>query len=253
MTSRSEPHSRDSTNSSPDTRPRLWKRLPALSGVAFAVLLIFGWFLSGGDTPNYTASDASWTDWTEDNRSRSGIGALLTLLGGLALLHFAGVIRSVLGAAEATVQSSVQLARVAFAGAVVGAAGITTAIVMVAAATSEGGDADPTVSRAVATASAGPYLVAAMGFAALLGAAGLLTLRFGVFPRWTGFVALVGAVAFLITFLTLIAGTGEDSVFGYGFLPGILALVTWSVATNIVSYRAIESTGREVGTGKSDT
>ncbi len=36
----------------------------------------------------------------------------------------------------------------------------------------------------------------------------------------------------LITFLTLIAGTGEDSVFGYGFLPGILALVIWSIATS---------------------
>jgi hypothetical protein len=36
---------------------------------------------------------------------------------------------------------------------------------------------------AITTASAGPYLVAAMGFAALLGSAGLLTLRSGVFPR----------------------------------------------------------------------
>ena len=26
---------------------------------------------------------------------------------------------------------------------------------------------------------------------------------------------------------------GEDSVFGYGFLPGILALVIWSIATSI--------------------
>jgi hypothetical protein len=39
---------------------------------------------------------------------------------------------------------------------------------------------------AVATASAGPFLVSAMGFAALLMAAGLLTLRTGVFARWTG-------------------------------------------------------------------
>ena len=111
---------------------------------------------------------------------------------------------------------------------------------MVGAATSEGADADPVVSRAVAAASAGPYLVAAMGFAALLGAAGLSTLRSGVFPRWTGIVALIGAVAFLITLLTVIAGTGEDSVFGYGFLPGILALVIWSIATSIARYRALE-------------
>ena len=37
-----------------DTRPPAWQRLPALSGVGFAVLLAFGWFLSGGDAPNYT-------------------------------------------------------------------------------------------------------------------------------------------------------------------------------------------------------
>ena len=30
-------------------------------------------------------------------------------------------------------------------------------------------------------------------------------------------MALIGAVAFLITFFTVIAGSGEDSVFGYGF------------------------------------
>jgi hypothetical protein len=100
------------------------------------------------------------------------------------------------------------------------------------------------VSRAVTTASAGPYLVAAMGFAALLGAAGLATVRSGVFPRWTGIVALAGAVAFLITFLTLIAGTDRDSVFGYGFLPGILALAIWSAATSVVSREA----GTTVGT-----
>jgi hypothetical protein len=243
----SEPGSRPPPNSSPDTPPPSRQRLLALSGVAFAVLLVFGWFLSGGDAPDYTATDEEWTDWADDNRVRSGIGAFLVLLAGIALLHFAGTIRSVLGGAETTVPGSVQLARMAFAGAVVGAAGIATAIVMVGAATSEGADADPVVSRAVTTASAGPYLVAAMGFAALLGAAGLLTLRSGVLPRWTGIVALIGAVAFLITLLTVIAGTGEDSLFGYGFLPGILALVIRSIATSIARYRALATTARGLG------
>ena len=41
--------------SRPEALPPLWQRLLALSGVAFAVLLVFGWFLSGGDAPNYTA------------------------------------------------------------------------------------------------------------------------------------------------------------------------------------------------------
>ena len=56
-------------------------------------------------------------------------------------------------------------------------------------------------------------------------AAGLLTLRTGVFARWTGIVALIGAVCFLITFLTVIDGTTDGSPFGYGFFPGILSLV----------------------------
>jgi hypothetical protein len=227
------------SNSSTDGLPWSWQRLLALSGVAFAVLLVIGWFLSGGDAPDYGAADEDWTDWADDNQSKSGIGAFLTLLAGVAFLHFAGTIRSGLGGVEPSSRASVQLARAAYAGGITGIVGIAMAIVMIAAATSEAADADPVVSRAVTTASGGPYLVAAMGFAALLGAAGLLTLRSGVFARWIGIVALVGAVAFLITFLTLIAGTGEDSVFGYGLLPGILALVIWSIATSIARYRAV--------------
>lgn len=52
-------------------------------------------------------------------------------------------------------------------------------------------------------------------------------------------MAVIGACAFLITFLTLVAGVGEDSVYGYGFLPGILTLVIWSIATSIAEYHAV--------------
>jgi hypothetical protein len=95
MTSGPEPSSRASTNSSPDPLLSSWQRLLALSGVAFAVLLGFGWFLSGGAAPDDTATDEDWTDWADDNRSRSGLGAFLILLAGFALLHFASTIRSV--------------------------------------------------------------------------------------------------------------------------------------------------------------
>jgi hypothetical protein len=65
----------------------------------------------------------------------------------------------------------------------------------------------------------------------------LVTLRSGVLPRWVGAVALIGAVGFSIAFLTTLDGTADGSVFGYGFFPGIVALVTWSVATSITRYR----------------
>jgi len=135
MTPGFKPGSGTSMTPPPQTLPPSWQRLLALSGVAFAVLLLFGWFLSGGDAPDYTATDKAWTDWAEANRLRSGIGGFLILLAGFALLHFAGTIRSVLDRFASTVASSAQLARVASAGAVVGAAGIAMAIVMVAAAT----------------------------------------------------------------------------------------------------------------------
>ncbi|WP_344801129.1 hypothetical protein [Microlunatus ginsengisoli] len=209
-----------------------------MSGVAFALLLVGGWFLSGGDAPDYAATDSDWTKWAGNNRTGSGIGAFLVLVAALTLLHFAGTIRSVLGRSD-TGAGIGELARVTFAGAAIGGASIATAIVTVGAATSEGSHADPVVSRAVTAASAGPYLVAAMGFAAMLSAAGLATLRSGVFPRWTGIVALTGAGAFLITLLTAVVGTSRDSAFGYAFLPGILALVIWSTATSLTRYRAL--------------
>ncbi len=234
----------------PDALPPSWQRLLALSGVAFAVLFVVAWFASGGNTPDYAATDQDWTTWADDNQSKSRIGGFLILLAGFVFLHFAGTVRSVLGSAESTVRGSVQLARVAYAGAITGITGITMALVMIAAAATEGADADPVVSRAVTSAAAGPYFVAAMGFAVMLAAAGLLTLRTGVFARWIGIVALLGALSFVITFLALIQGTSEDSVFGYGFLPGILALAIWSIATSIATYRAVATSS--VASARSD-
>jgi len=119
---------------SADALPAPWQRLLALSGVASAVLLVVGFLISGSDAPDHTAADQDWTNWAIDNQSKGPIGALLTLVAGLVFLHFAGMRRSVLGSAEATVRGAVQLARVAFAGALVGIAGITMAIVTISAA-----------------------------------------------------------------------------------------------------------------------
>jgi hypothetical protein len=245
MTSTDMTTSRTNWNSSADALPTSWERLLALSGIAFAVLFVIGWFISGSDAPDYMAADQEWTNWAADNESKSRTGGFLMLIAGLVFLPFAGTIRSVLGSAEARVRGSVQLARVAFAGALTGITGITMAVIMIAGATAEGAAANPVVTRAVATATVGPFLVAAMGFAALLAAAGLLTLRSGVFARWTGIVALLGAVAFFITFFTLLAGPSEDSVFGYGYFVGVLALAIWAIATSIARYRTVATTARE--------
>jgi succinate dehydrogenase/fumarate reductase cytochrome b subunit len=91
------------TNSNPsaDPLPTSWERLLALSGIAFAVLFVVGWFISGSDAPDYSAADQEWTNWAENNESKSRIGGFLILIAGFVFLHFAGTIRSLLGTAEA--------------------------------------------------------------------------------------------------------------------------------------------------------
>lgn len=88
------------------------RRMLPLSGVAFAVLFLIGWFASGGDAPDYTAPDQAWATWAEDNQWRSRIGAFAMLLAGFVFLHYAGAIRSALGRAESSLRGSAQLAHV---------------------------------------------------------------------------------------------------------------------------------------------
>jgi hypothetical protein len=161
----------------PDTLPPSWQRLLALSGVVFAVLFLVGWFASGGDAPDYPAADLEWTEWADDNRWKSRIGAFAMLLAGFVFLHFAGMIRSVLGTAETTVRGSAQLARVAFAGALVGIAGV---------------------------------------------------------PRGH-------------------SGNGRRQRVRLRLLPGVLALVIWSIATSIASYRAVATPARAFVATEADT
>lgn len=225
------------TDADADAVPSGWQRLLALSGVAFAALFVAGWFTTGGVTPHYNAPDHDWTNWARDNQWNGRVSGFLMLLAGFVFLYFMAGIRTALGSAESPGRAS-GLARVVFGGALTGMAGIAMASVTLAAASTNGGNVDPVVSKAVATAAGGPFLVAAMGFAAFLTAVGLLTLRTRVFPRWTGVVALIGGVSFLVTFLTVLDGTTDGSPFGYGFFPGIVALVTWAIATSVATYRA---------------
>jgi len=217
-------------------------RLLALSGAAFVPLFLVGWFASAGVTPHYTASDQDWTDWADDAKWNGRISAFAMLLAAFVFLYFMSMVRARLGSAESLARGSAQLSRVTFFGAATGSAAMAMALIMMAAASSEGANADPVVTRAITTGAAGPYLIAAMGFAAFLLATGVLTLRTRVFARWTGIVALVGAASFLITFLTIVDGTTDGSPFGYGFFPGALALVTWTAATSVATYRSPLST-----------
>jgi hypothetical protein len=232
-----DPHrlSRQPAQALPTSR----QRLLALSGIAFAVLLCLAWFSNGAETPHYTAPDHDWTTWANNTEMKGRFAAFFALLAGLVFLPFAATIRDMLATAEREGYGAVRLSQVAYAGGLIGVTSFVIATVTFSGASAEGAQANPVVSRAIATGDVGPFLVAPMGFAAFLAAGGLVALRSGVLPRWTALVALIGAVSFTITFLTTLDGTADGSIFGYGFFPGVVALVIWSIATSIVRYRAV--------------
>jgi succinate dehydrogenase/fumarate reductase cytochrome b subunit len=217
----------------------LGQRLLALSGVAFAPLFVVGWLSSAvSDSPNYVAAQEKWDKWAQNDHIKGRISSFALVLAAFVFIYFLGAVRSALEEAESSVRGSRELARVAFAGALTGIVGITMAFVSIANASAPGAKADPLVSKAVLTSAAGPFLVGATGFSAFLLATGVLTLRTGVLPRWTGFVALIGSGCFFITLLTILNNSGNGSSFGYAFFPAMLALVVWTVATSLAEYRS---------------
>jgi len=50
--------------------------------------LVVGWFISGGNAPDYTAADQDWTKWADDNEWKSHIGGFLILLAGFCVPAF---------------------------------------------------------------------------------------------------------------------------------------------------------------------
>jgi succinate dehydrogenase/fumarate reductase cytochrome b subunit len=217
-----------------------WQRLLALSGVVFAPLFVVGWLASAvSDSPNYIAAEQKWIRWAHNDHIKGRVSSFALVLAAFAFIYFLGALRSALEEAESSVRGSRELARVAFAGALTGIVGITMAFVSIANASAPGADADPLVSKAVTTGAAGPFLVGATGFSAFLLAAGVLTLRAAILPRWTGFVALVGSGCFFITLLTILNNSGDGSAFGYAFFPAMLSLVVWTPATSLARFRAV--------------
>ena len=98
-------------------------------------------------TPHYSAPDQDWVNWAHDNQWKGRISAFAMLLAAFVFLYFMSVIRGVLASAESRVRGSAQLGRVAFAGALIGIAGMAMALVTMAAASSDGANVNPVVSE----------------------------------------------------------------------------------------------------------
>ena len=199
------------------------RHMAGFAGIAFGVLTFVGFSLGGFQTPDFGAPDGEWLTWAQDQAVANRIAVLAALLAGVAFLLFMGELRD---------RQSGPLGRTGAAGGLVGVVGMVAALTLLSTASGREAQSDVAITRALVE-STGLFILAPLGFGTYLLAGGLATLRTGAFARWVGIVSLVGAGAFLLTFLTVFDSTGEESPFGVGFPIGFLCLAISSIAMGV--------------------
>ena len=173
------------------------ERASAFAGVLAVVLWILGLIVinSFSDKIPSSPSDAQLLTWIKGNTNSILLGGWLWMLGCLAFVWFAAVLRSRLAAAEG---DSSTFANLCFGGAVVAAAFamLTTA-----------GDVGAAISNdSISAATAGTlhnsgdmfFVCAELAAILFLVGAAIVALRTGVLARWWAFLAILIAVVLVI-------------------------------------------------------
>lgn len=171
-------------------RPERWA---VYAGVVAVVLWIIGILvIEGGDTPGESATDAEVLAYYQDEANTILAGSWIFMLGCLAFLWFAVVLRERLAAAEG---GSRMFSNVAFVGAVAtGAFLLLTSGPDIAAAISED-DISEAAAAAMATMGDAFFVAAELSAILLMVGAGAVALRSRLFPKaWAWFSFLLAVI-----------------------------------------------------------
>ncbi len=186
-------------------RDRTALLVPAVLAIA---LWVVGLVVSQGTTDNLSdkATDPQVLAWVQGNKNPLILGSWLFMLGCVAFLWFAGMLRGRLAAAEGGPQT---LASVVF-GASVATAVLGIATQADAASAINAGDISPATAGALHHVGDLFFMGAELSLIAVLVATGVLAFRIGIVPRWWavfGFVVAVVLVIGPIGWAALIFGT----------------------------------------------
>lgn len=204
------------------------ERFAPLTGLAFVVLVLVA-VIVGGETPSADDPIVKVVNYWNDNQDQNIAASIIAAFSAVFLLWFAGVLRSVLAAAEGM---PARLSNTAFGGAVVGAAGWTMLIAFNFAAADTAGEVAPQVTQTLSVLQADFFFPLAVGFSVFLLATGLALVRIGILPAWMGWIALV---------------LGVLAVTPAGFFA-ILGMLAWIVAVSLMLFmRGTPATPRTAG------
>ena len=204
-----------------------WERLAAGTGLVSVVLFIVSFSVNPvsdalGDEASVVAEKLL------ANQARALVSASAGVLAALALVWFAGSLRSTLRQAEG---GTGRLSAVAFAGGVMaGVTGLTaSALLRTAAEFVRRQDDSEGARMALSLAESTMGVASAFAMALLMGATFVIALRHGAIPRWLAWVGAVGAVLALVP---------QYPIFVVGFLIALF----WVAALSIVLIRQVGST-----------
>jgi hypothetical protein len=181
---------------------RAW--LVPLTGIAFIVLLILG-FIITGDTPEAKDSLQDIVDFYKDDKDSIEAGAFVTAFAAILLVFFANYLRNLF-------RESVTSATILVGAAIVAvSAGIDATILVATAEAAD--DIEPTSVQTLQALWDNDWVPFAIGLVVFDVSIGLSILRTAVLPRWLGWVVLVialigvspiGFVAFPLTGILVI-------------------------------------------------
>jgi hypothetical protein len=169
------------------------ERRAAFAGVVAVALWLVGIFvIESGDVPGEGATDADALAYYQDGANTILTGSWLYMLGGVAFMWFAVVLRERLAAAEGGTR---MFSNVAFVGAVAtGAFAMLTVAPGVAAAIAED-DLTEAAAAGMITLGDAFFVAAELSAILLMIGAGAVALRTGLFPKaWAWFSFLLALV-----------------------------------------------------------
>lgn len=167
-------------------------RYTPLTGVAFVVLVLVGFF-SSGDTPDADDSGEEVIEFFSDKEAQNYISTGLITLGAVFLVFFASYLRTMFRDAGGSDQTTA----VVFAGGIISAAGFMVDSAIHFALTDSAEDLDPAAAQSLNALWSGFFVPFAFGLSTLLLAAGFAILKTRVLPVWLAYLAFL---IFLVSF-----------------------------------------------------
>lgn len=205
-----------------------WSRLAPLTGAVFVVLAVVAVIVSGEETPKASASASKVVAFYSENHSTVERGAIFFALTFLALVLFAGALRSYLRRTS----GCEGLAAMVLAGAILMAVGALTGSGVEYGIAHNLHDLSPETVKTLNFVSMELFLPVLAGGFIFGTCAGLAILRGAELPNWLGWIAVLLGIAAIVPPASFIA---------------LGVLVLWSLAVTIIMYRrGGEPTGTSV-------